>query len=71
MAERTTLPCPWCGNPQSACTHAYLIETEDRSFRRRRRVCRRCGLSFFTRETLETDTPSEGEGEPLPTGNEE
>ena len=59
MPNRLPPHCPYCGCKESRVTHI----TRYWAFDRRRRVCRNCELSFFTRQHPEY---LEDENEPLP-----
>lgn len=50
-----SLPCPYCGHEVSNVTHVEHLDNEDPHVfqTRRRRVCKKCRLSFYTREVPE------------------
>ena len=58
--ETTTLPCPFCGSRNSTVTHVYLVD----DYRRRRRVCHNCRLSFYTREVIERENEDANKSPP-------
>lgn len=53
------MECPYCGCKHSMVTHTYHLSLPVGgrvvSRIRRRRICRHCGLSYYTTEDLEAD----------------
>lgn len=62
--------CPHCNCPHHSVTHTYQSEVRfdgrRHEYIRRRRKCRYCGLSFFSREVVEPDLPNEIEADDMP-----
>lgn len=65
------LRCPSCNCGENKVTNTYRVSWRGVVIFRRRRQCRNCGLSFFTKEIPEDDIAPDADGPETPPPSQE